>query len=128
MKEFDASIKDLGDKISGLTLKEAVDLGDYMKEAYGIEAAAGGGVMVAAAGGDAGGVEEQTEFTVVLKSVGDNKIKVIKLVREVTGLGLKEAKDVVDNPGKPIKEALAKEEADELAGKFKEIGAEVEIK
>ena len=128
VKEFDASIKELGDKISGLTLKEAVDLGDYMKEAYGIEAAAGGGVMVAAAGGDAGGAEEQTEFTVVLKSVGDNKIKVIKLVREVTGLGLKEAKEVVDNPGKPIKESLAKDEADELAGKFKEIGAEVEIK
>jgi large subunit ribosomal protein L7/L12 len=129
VKEFDSAIKDLGDKLSELSLKQAVDLGDYMKDAYGIEAAAGGGVMMAAAGGDAGGAaEEQSEFAVVLKGAGDNKIKVIKLVREVTGLGLKEAKEVVDNPGKPIKEALSKEDADALAGQFKEIGAEVEIK
>ncbi|PHQ81577.1 MAG: 50S ribosomal protein L7/L12 [Phycisphaera sp.] len=127
VKEFDSAIKSLGDKLSELSLKQAVDLGDYMKDAYGIEAAAGGGVVMAAAGGDAG-EEEQSEFTVVLKSIGDNKIKVIKLVREVTGLGLKEAKDVVDNLGKPIKEALSKEDADALAVQFKEIGAEVEFK
>jgi len=128
VKEFDSAIKSLGDKLSELSLKQAVDLGDYMKDAYGIEAAAGGGVVMAAAGGDAGGAEEQSEFAVVLKGAGDNKIKVIKLVREVTGLGLKEAKEVVDNPGKPIKEALSKEDAEALAGQFKEIGAEVELK
>ncbi|MEM7756135.1 MAG: ribosomal protein L7/L12, partial [Planctomycetota bacterium] len=85
-KEFDAKIKELGDKLAGLTLKEAVDLGDYMKDEYGIEAAAGGGVMMAgpAGGGDAAAEEEQTEFSVVLKSAGAQKIKVIKVVREAT--------------------------------------------
>ncbi|MEM7515492.1 MAG: 50S ribosomal protein L7/L12 [Planctomycetota bacterium] len=128
-KEFDAKIKDLGDQLAGLTLKEAVDLGDYMKDAYGIEAAAGGGVMMAgpAAGGDGGAAEEeQTEFDVVLKSAGGQKIKVIKLVREATGLGLKEAKELVDGGGK-IKEGLSKEDADKLAESLKEVGAEVEV-
>ncbi|MFG0305731.1 MAG: 50S ribosomal protein L7/L12 [Phycisphaerales bacterium JB040] len=129
-KEFDAKIKDLGDQLAGLTLKEAVDLGDYMKDTYGIEAAAGGGVVMAAAGGgDAGGAaaEEKTEFDVVLKGDGGNKIKVIKVVREATGLGLKEAKDMVDNLPAKIKEGLGKEEAEALAEKLKEVGGEVEL-
>ena len=128
-KEFDAKIKDLGDQLAGLTLKEAVDLGDYMKDTYGIEAAAGGGVMMAgpAAGGDGGAAEEEkTDFDVVLKSAGGQKIKVIKVVREATGLGLKEAKELVDGGGK-IKEGLAKEDAEKLAESLKEVGAEVEL-
>ncbi|MEO0511398.1 MAG: 50S ribosomal protein L7/L12 [Planctomycetota bacterium] len=128
-KEFEAKVKDLGDQLAGLTLKEAVDLGDYMKETYGIEAAAGGAVMMAgpAAGDGAAAAEEQTEFDVILKSQGE-KIKVIKVVREALGLGLKEAKELVDNVPSELKKGVAKEEADELAGKLKEVGAEVEIK
>jgi len=129
-KEFEAEIKDLGDKIAGLSLKQAVDLKDYLKDAYGLEPAAGGAVMVAGDGGGGGGgeAEEQTAFDVVLTSAGGNKIQVIKAVREATGLGLKEAKELVDGAPKPIKEGVAKDEADELAGKLKEAGAEVEIK
>jgi len=128
VKEFDSAIKSLGDKLAELTLKQAVDLGDYMKDAYGIEAAAGGGVMMAAAAGDgAAAAEEQTEFDVVLKSQGE-KIKVIKIVRELTGLGLKEAKDMVDNVPSTLKEGVSKEEAEELKAKFGEVGADVEIK
>ncbi len=128
-KEFDSAIKDLGDKLADLSLKQAVDLGDYMKEAYGIEAAAGGGVMMAApADAGAAAAEEQSEFDVVLKSDGGQKIKVIKVVREATGLGLKEAKELVDNPGQPIKQGLSKEDAEALAEKLKEAGAEVELK
>lgn len=128
-KEFDAGIKEIGDKLADLTLKQAVDLGDYLKEAYGIEAAAGGGVMMAAGpgGGEAAAEEEQTEFNVVLKSAGDQKIKVIKLVREATGLGLKEAKELVDAGGKAVKENLPKEDAEKLAEQLKEVGAEVEL-
>lgn len=129
-KEFDQKIKDLGDKLAGLTLKEAVDLGDYMKDTYGIEAAAGGAVMMAGPAGDGGGAaaaEEQSEFDVILKGDGGQKIKVIKVVREVTGLGLKEAKDLVDGMPSKVKEGLSKEDAEALAEKFKEIGADVEI-
>lgn len=128
-KTFDAKITELGDKLAELTLKEAVDLGDYMKDTYGIEAAAGGGVVMAAAPADGGAAaeEEKTEFDVVLKSDGGNKIPVIKVVREATGLGLKEAKALVDGaPGK-IKEGLSKDEAEELKGKLEEAGAEVEL-
>jgi len=126
VKEFDSGTKTLGDKLSELTLKQAVDLADYMKDAYGIEPAAGGAVMMAAGdGGEA--VEEQTEFDLVLKAQGE-KIKVIKLVRELTSLGLKEAKAQVDNVPSTIKEGISKDEADELAKKFEEIGAETEIK
>ncbi len=131
-KTFDAKISKLGDEIAGLTLKEAVDLADYMKETYGIEPAAGGAVMMAGpaggGGGEGGGAEEQTEFDVVLKAAGGNKIQVIKAVREATGLGLKEAKDVVDGAPKPVKEKVSKEEADALKAKLEEAGAEVEIK
>ncbi|QKK07909.1 MAG: 50S ribosomal protein L7/L12 [Planctomycetota bacterium] len=128
-KTFEAKIKDLGDSIAGLSLKEAVDLGDYLKDAYGIEPAAGGAVMMAGpAGGGAAEAEEQTEFDVILKSPGGEKIKVIKVVREATGLGLKEAKELVDAAPKAIKEGLSKDEADKLAETLKEAGAEVELK
>ncbi|HHN77358.1 MAG TPA: 50S ribosomal protein L7/L12 [Phycisphaerales bacterium] len=128
-KEFDAKIKELGDKLAELTLKEAVDLGDYMKETYGIEAAAGGAVMMAGPAGDGGGAaeEEKTEFDVVLKGDGGQKIKVIKVVREATGLGLKEAKELVDSMPSKVKEGISKEEAEALVEKFKEVGADVEI-
>jgi large subunit ribosomal protein L7/L12 len=128
-KEFDAAIKTLGDQLAGLTLKQAVDLGEYMKDAYGIEAAAGGGMMMMAAGDGAGApvVEEQTEFDVILKTQGE-KIKVIKVVRELTGLGLKEAKDLVDGVPSKIKEGVSKEDAEKLKAQFAEVGAEVEIK
>ena len=127
---FDAKISKLGDEIAGLTLKEAVDLTDYMKETYGIEPAAGGAVMVAG-GGDAGGAaaeEEQTEFDVILEGPGDKKIQVIKAVREITGLGLKEAKEMVDGCPKPVKEKASKEEAEEMKTKLEEAGAVVNIK
>ncbi|GAB4382578.1 MAG: 50S ribosomal protein L7/L12 [Phycisphaerales bacterium] len=129
-KTFDQKIKDLGDQLAGLTLKEAVDLGDYMKETYGIEAAAGGAIMMAGGGGGDGGAAapaEQTEFAVVIKSDGGKKIGVIKVVRELTGLGLKEAKDLVDNLPAKVKEGLSKDEAEAMAEKLKEAGAEVEL-
>lgn len=127
-KEFDKKISDLGDQLAGLTLKEAVDLGDYMKDTYGIEAAAGGAVMMAGpAEGGAAAEEEKTEFDVILKGDGGQKIKVIKVVREATGLGLKEAKELVDSMPSKIKEGLPKEEAEALVEKFKEVGADIEM-
>jgi large subunit ribosomal protein L7/L12 len=128
-KTFDEKISKLGDELAGLTLKEAVDLGDYMKDTYGIEAAAGGAVMMAgpAEGGGAAAEEEKTEFDVLLKGDGGQKIKVIKVVREATGLGLKEAKEVVDNLPSKVKEGLPKEEAEALIEKLKEVGADVEL-
>ena len=126
-KEFDAAIKDLGNKIVELTLKQAVDLADYLKEEYGIEPAAGGAVVMAG-GGDAAVEEEQTEFTVVITAAGDKKIQAIKAVRELTGLGLKEAKELVDGAPKNIKEGVSKEEADAIGEKLKEAGASFEIK
>jgi large subunit ribosomal protein L7/L12 len=129
-KTFDTKITKLGDEIASLTLKEAVDLADYMKDSYGIEPAAGGAVMIAgpAGGGEEGGDEEQTEFDVILEAVGDKKIQVIKTVREATGLGLKEAKEVVDAAPKAVKEKISKEEADALKDKLEEAGASVTIK
>ena len=129
-KTFDAKTSKLGDEIAGLTLKEAVDLTDYMKETYGIEPAAGGAVMVAGGGdaGDGGGAEEQTEFDVILEGPGDKKIQVIKAVREITGLGLKEAKEMVDGCPKAVKEKASKEEAEEMKTKLEEAGAVVNVK
>ncbi|MEO0482860.1 MAG: 50S ribosomal protein L7/L12 [Planctomycetota bacterium] len=130
VKEFDAAITGLGDKLAELTLKQAVDLGDYMKDKYGIEAAAGGGVMMAAGPADGGGgaaEEEKSDFDVMLKSDGGQKIKVIKVVRELTGLGLKEAKELVDGVPAKIKEGLGKDEAEEVKKKLEEVGAEVEL-
>ena len=128
--EFSAEAKEMGDKIAGMTLKEAKELSDYLKEVHGIEPAAGGGAVVMAAPGDGGGgaAEEQTEFDVVLDSFGGNKIAVIKVVRGATGLGLKEAKDLVEGaPGK-VKEGVSKEDAEKLKGELEEAGATVSIK
>ena len=125
-KEFDAEIKELGDKIAGLSLKQAVDLKDYLKQEYGIEPAAGGAVMMAGpAGGGEGGeeAEEKTSFNVVLKEIGDKKIQVIKAVRELTSLGLKEAKDLVEGAPKNVKENVPQEEADAAKTKLEEAGA-----
>ena len=127
-KEFDKKISKLGDEIAELTLKEAVDLTDYMKDTYGIEPAAGGAVMMAGPAGDDGGSAEQTEFDVILEAAGDKKIQVIKSVREATGLGLKEAKEVVDNAPKAVKEKVSKEEAEELKNTLEEAGATVTVK
>jgi large subunit ribosomal protein L7/L12 len=119
------------DEIKGLTLLEASDLVKKMEEAFGVSAAAAAPVMMAggaAAGGGGAAAEEKTEFTVVLTDVGANKIGVIKAVREVTSLGLKEAKDLVDGAPKTVKEGVNKDEAATIKKKFEEAGAKVEIK
>ncbi len=122
-------MKEIGDKIAGLTLKDAKTLSDYLKDEYGIEpAAGGGGVMMAAADGGGAAAEEQTEFDVVLTGFGDKKIGVIKEVRSLTGLGLKEAKDLVEGVPSKVKEGVSKEEAAEVKKKLEEVGASVEIK
>jgi large subunit ribosomal protein L7/L12 len=128
-KEFDKAISKIGDDIAGLTLTQAVDLADYMKDTYGIEPAAGGAVMMAgpAVGGD-GGSDEQTEFDVVLEAAGDKKIAVIKAVREITGLGLKEAKGMVDEAPKAIKEKVSEDEANAVKATLEEAGASVTVK
>ena len=126
-----ADIKKLAEEIVGLTLLEAQELKNYLKDEYGIEPAAGGAVMMAgpAAGGDAGAAaEEKTEFDVILKSAGGNKIAVIKEVRGITGLGLVEAKNLVEAGGKAVKEGVAKAEAGDIKAKLEAAGAEVELK
>jgi large subunit ribosomal protein L7/L12 len=128
VKEYDASTKEIGDKIADLTLKQAVDLKDYLKDTYGLEPAAGGAVVMAGGGGGEEAEEEQDAFDVVLTAAGGKKIQVIKLVREVTGLGLKEAKELVDSAPSKVKEVVSKEEAEALAEKIKEQGGEVEVK
>ena len=131
-RTFDAAIAKLGDQLAELTLKQAVELKDYMKETYDIEPAAGGAVMMAGPMGGAGAgaeeAEEQTEFDVVLTAAGDKKIQVIKVVREATGLGLKEAKDLVDAAPKAVKEKVSKEDAEALKAQLEESGASVQIK
>ncbi len=131
-KSWGKKIKELGDKIMGLTLMEAKELGDYLKEEHGIEPAAGGAVMVAGAvpvGGAAEeAAEEKTTFDVVLKEFGEKKIQVIKEVRALTSLGLKEAKDLVEGAPKPVKEGVSKAEAEEAQKKLQEAGATVEVK
>jgi large subunit ribosomal protein L7/L12 len=133
MAEFDASIKELGDKIVGLSLLQAKSLVDYLKEVHGIEPAGGGAVMMAALPGAGGGggapaAEEKTEFDVILTGFGDNKIAVIKVVRGATGLGLKEAKDLVEGVPKPLKTGLPKEEADKLKAEVEAAGGKCEVK
>ena len=134
MAEATAELKELGDRLAGLTLKQAVDLASYLKETHGIEAAAGGAVMMAGpgGGGGGGGAKEEEEvkstFDVVLKSAGDKKIQVIKVVRAATGLGLKEAKDLVEAAPKPVKEGLTKDDAEKLKKELEEQGATVELK
>ncbi|WP_299753688.1 50S ribosomal protein L7/L12 [uncultured Boseongicola sp.] len=124
-----ADLKKLAEEIVGLTLLEAQELKTILKDEYGIEPAAGGAVMVAGpAGGEGDAAEEQTEFDVILKAAGASKINVIKEVRAITGLGLKEAKDLVEAGGKAVKEGVSKAEADEVKGKLEAAGAEVEVK
>lgn len=124
-----ASVQELGDQLAALSLKDAVELGKYMKDTYGIEAAAGGGVMMAAApAAGAAKAEEKTTFDVILKTVdAAKKIPTIKVVREATGLGLAEAKAFVDSPGKAVKTGLSKEDADKLKKSLEEQGATVEL-
>ena len=124
-----ADIKELGDALVNLTVKEVSELADYLKEEYGIEpAAAAVAVAGPAAGGEAGGGEEQTEFDVILKAAGGSKLAVVKLVKEMTGLGLKEAKEKVDGAPATLKEGVSKDEAEALKAQLEEAGAEVEIK
>ncbi|MEZ6061976.1 MAG: 50S ribosomal protein L7/L12 [Planctomycetaceae bacterium] len=129
--EFDASTKELGDKIVGLTLLEAKKVVDYLKEVHGIEPAGGGAIMMAAPAGDGGGGEaaaEKTEFDVVLTGDGGNKIPVIKVVRAATGLGLKEAKELVEAAPKAVKEGVSKEDAEKLKAEIEGAGGTCEIK
>ncbi len=130
-KTWNEDIKSIGDKIVALTLMQAKELADYLKEEYGIEPAAGGAVMMAgpaAGGGEAAEEAEKTSFDVVLTAAGDKKIQVIKEVRAITGLGLKEAKELVDGAPKAVKEGISKEEAEEMQKTLEAAGASVELK
>ena len=125
-----ADLKDFAEKLVNLTVKEVSELTTILKEEYGIEPAAAA-VAVAAGGptaGDAGSAEEKTEFDVILKAAGGSKLAVVKLVKELTGLGLKEAKELVDNAPSNIKEDVAKDEAEGFKASLEEAGAEVELK
>jgi large subunit ribosomal protein L7/L12 len=131
VRDWSNEVKDLGDKIMGLTLLKAQELGDYLKDVYGIEAAAApviaAGPMVAAGAAPAAEAEKE-DFTVVLTGSGDKKIQVIKVVRELTGLGLKEAKDLVDGAPKAVKEDVPKAQAEDMKKKIEEAGGTVELK
>lgn len=129
--EVDPAIKTLGDSLVGLTVLQAKSLADYLEAAYGIKPAAGGAVMMAAPAAGGGGAEkpaEKTEFDVVLTNFGENKIGVIKVVRAITGLGLKEAKDLVEGAPKPVKQGASKEEAEKIAKEIEGAGGKAEIK
>jgi large subunit ribosomal protein L7/L12 len=133
MAEVATEIKELGDKLSGLTLRQAVEVANYLKETYGIEAASGGVAVAAGGGGSAAAApaaaEEKTTFDVILKAVPpDKKISAIKVVRAATGLGLKEAKDLVEAAPKTVKENLSKEDAAKLKKELEDQGATVELK
>ncbi|MBR4835311.1 MAG: 50S ribosomal protein L7/L12 [Thermoguttaceae bacterium] len=129
-REFAAEIKEMGDKIMGMTLKEAKELSDYLKDVYGVEPAAGGAVMVAgpAAGDAAPAAEEKTEFDVVLEDFGANKINVIKVVRTATGASLGDAKSMVESAPKAVKTGLSKDEAEKLKKELEDAGAKVSLK
>lgn len=127
--EYDEGTKEIGDKIVGLTLLEAKKLADYLENVHGIKPASGGAVMMApSGGGEEEAPEEQTEFDVVITGFGDNKIPVIKVVRGATGLGLKEAKELVESAPKPIKEGVSKEDAEKLKEEIEAAGGSAEIK
>ncbi len=129
--EYSAETKSMGDKIAELTLKQAKELSDYLKDEYGIEPAAGGGaVVMAAAGGDGGGeaAVEQTEFDVVLTGFGDKKLNVVKVVKNLTGASLMEAKKMVEGVPATLKEGIAKEEAEKVKAEIEEAGGTVELK
>jgi len=124
-----ADLKQLAEQLVNLTVKEVNDLATILKEEYGIEPAAAAAVVVAAGeGGGAAAAEEKSTFDVILKNGGANKLAVVKVVKDLTGLGLKEAKDLVDGAPKAVKEGVSKAEADDLAAKLKEAGADVEVK
>ncbi len=123
-----ADVKSLAETLVGLTVKEVQELADVLKADYGIEPAAAAVVMSGDGGGGAAVVEEKTSFDVILVSGGPSKLGVVKIVKELTGLGLKEAKDLVDGAPKAVKEGVSKAEADEIAAKLKDGGAEVEVK
>jgi large subunit ribosomal protein L7/L12 len=130
-REFSPGIKEMGDKIIEMTLKQAKELSDYLEEVHGIKPAAGGAVMMAAPGGGGGPApvaEAKTEFDVVLEGFGDKKIGVIKVVRAATSLGLKEAKDLVEGVPSKVKEGISKEDAEKLKKELEEAGATVSIK
>jgi large subunit ribosomal protein L7/L12 len=126
--EYSDVTKELGDKIAGLTLLEARSLADYLEDTHGIKPAGGGVVMAGPADDDTPPEVEQTDFDVILTGYGDNKIAVIKVVRALTGLGLKQAKEVVDSAPKALKEAIPKEEAEKLKEQVEGAGGTVEIK
>ena len=129
--EYSADTKDLGDKIADMTLKQAKELSDYLKDVHGIEPAAGGGAVVMAgpAGEDgAGAAEEQTEFDVVLTGFGDKKLNVVKVVKNLTGASLMESKKMVESAPATLKEAVSKEEAEKVKAEVEEAGGSVEIK
>jgi large subunit ribosomal protein L7/L12 len=121
-----ADVKKIAEQLVGLTVKEVQELADVLKADYGIEPAAA--AVVVAAGGGAEAAAEKTAFDVILTSAGASKLNVVKIVKDLTGLGLKEAKDLVDGAPKAIKEGVSRAEADDIAGKLKEAGAEVEVK
>lgn len=124
-----ANIEKIADDLSALTVMEAAELSKMLEEKWGVSAAAPVAVAgAAAAGGDAAPAAEKDEFDIILKAAGDKKINVIKEVRTITGLGLKEAKDLVEGAPKPVKEGVSKDEADEISKKLTEAGAEVEVK
>ena len=123
-----ADVKQLAETLVGLTVKEVQELADVLKADYGIEPAAAAVVMSGGGDGGAPAAAEQTAFDVILKSGGASKLNVVKIVKELTGLGLKEAKDLVDGAPKPVKEGVSKGEAEEIANKLKEAGADVEVK
>src|SRR5436190_4876254 len=122
-----ADVKALAEGLVALTVKEVQELADFLKSEYGIEPAAAAVVVAAGGGEGAAAVEEKTAFNVILKGAGASKLNVVKIVKDLTGLGLKEAKDLVDGAPKPIKEGVSKAEAEELKTKLTEAGAEVEI-
>ena len=129
--EFSAETKEMGDKIAELTLKQAKELSDYLKEAHGIEPAAGGGVVMAAGGGGGGeeaAAEEKTDFDVVLTGFGDKKLNVVKVVKNLTGASLMEAKKMVEACPATLKEAVSKEEAEKVKAEVEEAGGAVELK
>ena len=123
-----ADIKALAEQLVGLTVKDVQELADVLKSEYGIEPAAAAVVVAAGGDGGAAAVEEKTSFDVILTSAGAGKLGVVKVVKELTGLGLKEAKDLVDGAPKAVKEGVSKAEAEDIAAKLKEAGAEVEVK
>jgi large subunit ribosomal protein L7/L12 len=122
-----ADVKALAENLVGLTVKEVQELADFLKSEYGIEPAAAAVVVSGGGGEGAAAVEEKTAFDVILKSGGASKLNVVKIVKDLTGLGLKEAKDLVDGAPKPIKTGISKAEAEEILNKLKEAGADVEI-